>query len=264
MRSAVRFVLLLLLVIPVSGCKVALTNRFEMRDNGSVAVHVVQRLDDQLYALGASRGYADWGKPKDGWAIKKYATEDGDHVVDASRQAASLDEAVKVVINYYASEAPNNASLASGLPSSFDPSRLHFDVQSRDGLFTKTYSIRADVPQLIPDDKELAVPGVSPLSSPFGAQMLRSMIAGILSLHTEIKLPGTIVSTNGERLADGSIRFTHSLTSPSHIDLVDEAPDFLRIGMGIFIGLAFSALAVFRFVGRREATPPLGVKETTV
>lgn len=250
LNYVLRFTSCVVLAIIISGCKVALINRFELQNDGSVVVHAIERIDDQMYAMGSSQGYPDWGKPVDGWDIKKYVAEDGDHVIDASQHVHSVQDASAAIAGYYKNETSSTSSSASTAVSSLE-SGWHFDFQEHGGLFTKTYHVHADIPRLIPENTTSSASSDTP--EKLGEQMAAGMLASIMTLSTEIKVPGKILSTNGEYLPDGSIRFTHPLTASSQIDLLDETPDSMHIGIAILLGFSILAFVVISQVKKANA-----------
>lgn len=75
----------------------------------------------------------------------------------------------------------------------------------------------------------------------------------------ELKLPGKIVSSNGEELADGRVRFTHALDAPTKIDVVAEVTDYGHIVLTVVPVLGVSVLAGMS----RYAAAPLQCRVST-
>jgi hypothetical protein len=77
------------------------------------------------------------------------------------------------------------------------------------------------------------------------------MLASILTVHTEFKLPGKIQSTNGEQMMDGTVLFTHPLVSSSSIDIVDEVPDVPHILIAVLLALVALVGGITAFIRER-------------
>lgn len=249
MKNVLRCAVFLVSAGILSGCKAVLTNRIEVQNDASVIMHVMTRVDDQMYSFGTSQASVDWGKAEDsadGWSIKRYVTADGDHVIDASKHVASIQDAGAAIAEYYQNDLSNLLPSTPSTTLMRDPSDWHFAVEERRGFFTKIYHVQADIPRLMPANiGSPSFPGM-PYGAPgmFGDQMAARMFTSVVRLSTEIKVPGKILSTNGEWLSDGSIRFMHPLTANSHIDLVNEVPDVMLIAIAALFGCSILAFVI--------------------
>ncbi|HTJ28536.1 MAG TPA: hypothetical protein VMA36_20430 [Candidatus Limnocylindria bacterium] len=256
MRSVLRSAALAAAVLVLAGCKATLTNRVEAQSDGSATVHVIMTADDQLYSLAQSQGGSDLFSGKDsqtagGWTVQRKVNANGDHVVDASTHVSTLQDVPKAFEEYY-SQAASSASSQANTLSGISPKQWHFKVDRTAGLFTDTIHVHADVPKLMSDQPQ------SNSSDPWaaaGASMGREMLTSMLTVNTEIKLPGSIKSTNGEQMSDGALQFNHPLTSTSSIDIVDEVPDVPHIILTVVLGIVVVAGLVIGALRKRSPAP---------
>lgn len=245
--------------IVLSGCKMTLTNRVDVQGDGGAVVHVVATVDDQLYGLAQSQGggadnpfLGSTSTTNEGWTVTRSVTGTGDHAIDVSKHVASVEDVAAAFSSVY--DTASKTSSRGGMPN-LSPTRWNFTIHRNPGLFTDTIVVHADVPSLIP-------PTAPSSSDPWGSageSFGRAMLLSMLTVNTELKLPGTIKSTNGEQTPDGYIRFTHPLMQPSSIDIVDEVPDVPHIAFAILLAIAGAITAVILLVRGRSAraAPPL-------
>ena len=244
------------LIFVLSGCRMTLTNEIDVNADGSAVLHVITTADDQLYSLAKSQanGADPFAKPPTstpGWETTRRVMENGDHVVDATRRVGSISEIGPALAAFYAGASTSSGS-AKSVPG-ISPESWKFTVEQRPGLFTRTVHFHVDVPKLLPSTK----PSGSDSSAQLGEAMARSMLGTILAVHTELRLPGKIISNNGEQLADGRIRFTHSFDSPSSIDVVAEITDYGQITTTVVCILVLVALLGIVAWRRRHPPGPL-------
>jgi hypothetical protein len=230
------------LIVLLAGCRMALTNRIDVNDDGSALVHVVVALDDQLYALANANGKDPLAQTAStpGWETTRRIAANGDHVIEWTKRASTLDDVKPVLESFYAAAkksypaAKRSPAQTNGV-SGMSPGSWTIRADERPGLFTRRIHLQIDVPGLTPTSKNQA--------------LAASMMTSFLSVNTELKLPGKIVSSNGEQLADGTIRFTPSLTSPSKIDAVADVTDYGHIALAIVAAfgiIVIVALGVLR------------------
>lgn len=235
-----RIVGLAALVLLLAGCRMTLTNRIDVNADGSALVHVVVALDDQLYGLMLTQanGKDPFTQPSStpGWTVARRIAANGDHVIEWTKRANTLDDIKPVLASFYDAAKKSSATKA---PSGFVPASWTIRAGQRPGLFTRTFHLQIDVPSMMPAKNQ----------TPAAALM-----ASMFVFNTELKLPGKIVSTNGEQLADGTVRFTQSLVAPSKIDVVAEVTDYGHIVVAVVIACALAVLvAVVVRRGRTRA-----------
>jgi|GEM_PF-6399249 len=245
MIGIVRFAGVVALSALLAGCRMTLTNRVDVNDDGSALVHVVVALDDQLYILSQAQGN---GKDPlaqtastPGWEMTRRIAANGDHVIEWTKRANTLDDVKPVLASFYS--AVKKSSAQTKAAAGVSPASWRFRADQSPGLFTRTIHLQIDVPSLVPT------------KNPTPAAV---MMGSFIALNTEVKLPGKIVSSNGEQLADGTIRFTQSLTSPSKIDVVAEVTDYGHIVLAIVAALGIIVIVVIGVRRRRRnvaATP---------
>jgi hypothetical protein len=259
MAAIARSAALIAMLFVLAACKMTLTNRIDVNGDGSALVHVVTTVDDQMYTLAQSqsKGTDPFAQtaPTPGWQTTRRVLDNGDHVIEWTKRASSLSDVEPVLASFYA-DATRSSGPAKSVPG-MSPASWKFETDQKPGLFTRTVHIHASVPKLLPDTKP-SRHGDS--SQQFGEELARSMMASILTVNTEIELPGKITSSNGEQLADGRVRFTHSLTAPSSIDLTAEVTDSAHVVMAIVAVVLVLAVAGVLIVRRRggPAVPAAG------
>ena len=240
------------LVVLLAGCRVTLTNRVDVNDDNSALVHVVVAVDDQLYALtrlqsnGKDLFVQTASTP--GWEMTRRIAANGDHVIEWTKRANTLDDVKPVLESFYAAAKKSYAAggkspgQAKGVPS-VSPGSWTLRADERPGLFTRRIHLQISVPALVPASTNQAAAA--------------SMMAAFFSVNTELKLPGKIVSTNGEQLADGTIRFSPSPASPTKLDAIAEVTDYGHIVLAIVAGLGILVIVAVG-VRRRRSRVPVG------
>jgi hypothetical protein len=264
-RFACTAVFAIAVAVTLSGCRMSLTNRVDVRSDGGAVVHVIAAVDDQLYSLAQSQGganslFSESGTTESGWTVTRTLLANGDHAIDMSKAVSSVEDVPAAFDSMYKTAA--SSSSQANMPS-ISPESWNFTVDRSLGLFTDTIHIHADVPKIIGDSTS------STSDNPWaaaGENLGRAMLVSMLTVNTEVKLPGTVTSTNGERMPDGTIRFTHPLMGTSTIDIVDEVPDTGHIGFAIvlvIVGAGAGGVALVRrsAAARRPiaAATPLGL-----
>lgn len=247
---------LIALIFALSGCKMTLTNRIDVNGDGSAVVHVTTAVDDQLYALAKSQqnGADPFAKAvsRPGWETSRRIAENGDHIIEATKRVGSLSDIQPALASFY-SGAPTSSAPSKSVPG-ISPSSWKFRIDEKPGLFRRIVHVHVDVPKLLPDTK----PARNDSSQQLGEAMARSMIGSFLTVNTELKLPGKILSSNGEQFADGRIRFTHSLTAPSSIDVIAELTDYGHIALAaigaLILVLLLGVVAIRRRTSRSSGT----------
>jgi hypothetical protein len=239
----------------LAGCKITFTHRIDVQPDESANIHVIVTMDDQFYQLsqaqtGKDAVFLGGIEGAKGWTVRRTVTNAGDHVADASTHVATVADIASAFSTYYASAAPSGSSPSSIHVTGFSPSTWNFHVDRTQGIFTDTIHVHADAPALIPD-----TPGDS--ANP-AASLGASVISSMVTVNTEIKLPGSIKTTNGEKMQDGSIRFQHSLSSPTTIDVVGEVPDYTHIVISALLAVVLLVV----LVTQRRARPS-GSRTTT-
>ena len=240
MPAFARLATLAALAVLLAGCRMTLTNRIDVNDDGSALVHVVIALDDQLYAYSlTSNGKEPLAQAAStpGWAMTRRIAPNGDHVIEWTKRAGTLDDIKPVLTSFY--DAAKKSSAAK-TPSGIVPASWTIRADQRPGLFTKTVHLQIGVPSMLPAKN----------TTPAAALM-----ASMFIFNTELKLPGKIVSTNGEQLADGTIRFTQSLAAPSKIDVVAEVTDYGHIVLAVVIVCGIVVIVAAGMRRRRTRVP---------
>lgn len=251
MIGIVRGASLIVLAMALAGCKMTLTNRVDVNGDGSALVHVISTVDDQMYNLAKSQSkgadpFARAASPA-GWETTRRVADNGDHMIEWTKRAGSLAEIQPVLESFYA-DSKMPAAQTKSVPG-MSPTSWTFKVDQQPGLFTRTIHFRVDVPRLLPASK----PSSGASSQQLGDEMARTMMATVLTVNTELKLPGKIVSSNGEQLADGRIRFTHAIDAPSKIDVVAEVSDYGHIAFAVVVVLGIVVLVAVVALRRRGA-----------
>jgi hypothetical protein len=201
----VRGAALIALALALCGCKMTLTNRIDVNGDGSAVVHVIMAADDQLYSLAQSQGNGTdpFAKPASapGWETSRRIGDNGDHVIEATKRAGSLSEIGPTLASFYAG-ASTSSSSAKSVPG-ISPASWKFKIDEKPGWSTRLIHVHVDVPKLLPDAK----PTGSDSSAQLGESMARTMLATVLTVNTELKLPGRFSPTtasSSRTVASGS------------------------------------------------------------
>ena len=235
----------------LAGCKITFTHRIDVQPDDSANIHVIVTMDDQFYQLsqaqtGKDAVFLGGIEAAKGWTVKRTVTNAGDHVADASTHVATVADIASAFSTYYASAAPSGSSSSGIHVNVFSPSTWNLHVDKTHGIFTDTIHVHADAPALVPN-----TPGdrTNPAAG-LGASVISSMVTE----NTEIKLPGSIKATNGEEMQDGTIRFQHSLSSPTTIDVVGEVPDYAHIVLSALLAVVLLVILVTQRRARRPGS----------
>jgi hypothetical protein len=80
-----------------------------------------------------------------------------------------------------------------------------------------------------------------------------ALIPSVMGVHLEIKMPGRVLDTNGERTSDGATRWDINLQRPTEIRYVIEEVDTVHVALlALAIVIAGAALLALRRGSRRR------------
>jgi hypothetical protein len=221
------------------GCHADVTTRVEVRANGTALVTTNEIIDDQLYKLALSQNtngdpFGALQMQRKGWTVSSASDNDGNHTITISRLFGGSDL----------------KGLSSGmtvLGGRMLPLGAVQFSRSPSGLFFERDSLSAKIPALLP----LA----SSTINRFYTGVALALVAPVVTVHLEIKTPGTVSATNGEVMPDGFVRWDLKLQEPTTIQYSARMINFWHVAVGIFIAfVVLVTIAVLR-VRRRALTP---------
>jgi hypothetical protein len=223
----------------LTGCHADVTTRVEVSANGTALVTTNEIIDDQLYKLALSQNtngdpFGALQMQREGWMVSGASDNDGNHTITISRLFAGSD----------LKDLSSGMTVLGGrmLPLG----AVQFS-RSPSGVFFEQDSLSARIPALLP----LA----SSTISRFYSGVALELVAPIVSVHLELKTPGTISATNGEVMPDGFVRWDLNLQEPTTIQYSARMINFWHVAIGIFIALVvLITIAVLR--AQRQALTP--------
>ena len=146
-------------------------------------------MDDQLYRLALSQKFT--GDPfgtetfqREGWSVSRSTDDNGNHVITMSKVLSRDD------LN--SSGQPTPALRGIFVPFS------SLQVSRSRGFFVEQDSLTATVPALLPLVQSQLRPPYDDLAS--------AMFSAAVALHFELRTPGNVLETNGERTPSGFVR----------------------------------------------------------
>jgi hypothetical protein len=77
------------------------------------------------------------------------------------------------------------------------------------------------------------------------------MAASMISLHLELRTPGTVVNTNGDKTPDGFVRWNVGLTTPTPISYVVQAPNLGHILIAVLTAIILG-IGIILVIRRRH------------
>jgi hypothetical protein len=234
--------------ILLAGCHADITYRFDLRGDGTALVTTREVIDGQLYDLALSQNTNGdpFGADKmqqEGWTVTRVEDESGNHVITISKQL-DRDEL---------KDAGSITPALRGTSLPFSPS----EVSSSVGLFVERDSLSLTIPALLPLAMQNG--GSSYAGGPF-AGAASAMLASMVSLHLDLRTPGKVLSTNGETMPDGFVRWDLNLQAPTTIEYSVQRIYSGRVTAAVIIALLIlgSILVVARNKLKTSATltPP--------
>ena len=231
------------LLLTLTACHADVTYRFDVHQNGTVTVTNRMVVDDQLYTMALSQShnsdpFGTDASQRNGWDVTKTTDENSNHIVTMLKTMPLSD--LKANAASVAMPGPGGKSL----PFNMDA------LTTTPGLFTDRQSINTSIPALAPANAASA-------SNPY-AGAAGGMLASIVALHLVLGGPGRVVSTNGETLPDGAVRWTLGFQDPTRIQYTLETTDYLHVIIAVFVVLALLIVAAVVVMRRKSALPLAG------
>jgi hypothetical protein len=225
-------------VLLLTGCAADVTFAIDVHRNGSATATTREIMDDHLYRLALRQTVT--GDPfgietmqHEGWSISQTADANGNHVITMSKLLRREDLS--------SAGGPAPALRGVFLPlSAAQISRSH-------GFFSEQDSLSATAPALLPFVQSQLRPPYDDLAS--------AMLSAAVALHFELRTPGKIVETNGERTPSGFVRWNLGLQAPTKITYTVRLIRYDRIALILLT--AFIALIVILAAARRRGASVL-------
>lgn len=236
-----RFALLVAAGVLLTACHADIAYKFDVHSAKLVTVTVHESIDDQLYAMARSQStnndpFGMDAAQRAGWAISRTVDDEGNHVLDATKTLGVADLAA---LKYSGSPMPGPGGKSLDInPTRFTTTR---------GLFIDTHTMNVTVPPIMP-------PSQTDSSNPFAAEGT-AVVASMIGLHLELRTPWTLVSTNGEKLPDGFVRWNLAFQSPTDLVYTVKTPDVPHIAVAIaaaVVLLVLVALVAMRSISMRQ------------
>lgn len=184
-------------------------------------------MDDQLYRLALSQKFT--GDPfgtetfqREGWSVSRSTDDNGNHVITMSKVLSRDD------LN--SSGQPTPALRGMFVPFS------SLQVSRSRGFFVEQDSLTATVPALLPLVQSQLRPPYDDLAS--------AMFSAAVALHFELRTPGNVLETNGERTPSGFVRWDLSLQAPTRVLYAVRVVHVDRIIVVLLVALAALMLSL--------------------
>ena len=241
MSKSVRVLLLVLSGLVLSACHADVTYRIDLHSNGTATVAVLETVDEQLYQMAQSGGGDPFdvaGLTRRGWTVvKRGVDEDGNHLLEIARTVPfdSLSQVLNAIV-------PANARAQTGIRPAIT---LHV---------SRTHHVLSDVTTLRQTIPPIVAPSSTDAQDPF-AGMDEAMTASMLSMHLELRAPGTVVAGNGERTGSGYMRWPLNLSKPTKIVYSVRAWSIMSIAAMVavlLIAASIIAIVVVRLFSQRR------------
>lgn len=229
-------------VLGLCGCHADVTERIVANPDNTVTVTYREALDAQLYSAVAKIGGADplheTSARNAGWKVAESVTAAGERVVSYSKTApANQVQSLTLTSNNSKTVDGFDFSPASAFPFSIALSKISTGAQT--------------IPALLYPDRVLTRPGHDPDAAAAAANAARNAgaVDSVVSVHLELKGPYRVTATNGQRLADGAVRWDLYFAKPISIEYTS-GPLTARIAA------AFPSVAAGRPDRNDPSTPP--------
>ena len=221
----------------LTGCHADVTFRFDVRYRGT-HVTTTAVIDDQLYRLAMSQNanadpFGMERLQRAGWTVDRAYDDNGNHTITISKLIAQKELNGAIF---------DNASLRRE-PLPFDS----LTVSRSYGLFVEQDSLEAVTHPILPWAEAV-------LARPY-AGLASALIGSAVAVHVELRTPGKVLATNGERTSHGFVRWDMNLQSPTKLSYVVRIVRFDQILLTSIVSLMTLALVFFTarrfYVARR-------------
>jgi hypothetical protein len=229
-----------MLVVALSACHADVTERVTINWDGSATVTLREVLDAELYRLSreSTTGIDAFGMASlssQGWKTSREVDAADNHVLVASRTCGRLDLDVCLWRLPFVGRARWANSVAGGSAWTAAGGLLNDRVAV--DLTLGPYGL----PSSIGSDLRLL------------RRALSATAPSIVEVHFELAVPGTVLSTNGERMSDGALRWDLDIAEPTRIAVEYSVIDAQRaeiaglLVISGFIGISILAARWKRF-----------------
>lgn len=213
-------------VLVLAGCHADITYRFDVHPNRTVTVTVKELIDDQFYQLAVSQNPSDdpfefRTAKNDGWVIARSIDQNGNHSIIATKTVPL-----------------NQIQGKDALPGLMDSksSPIHFaELKKSNGLFVDTSTLQETIPAPMSNARLQSADAMAAAGA--------SMAASMISMRLDLRMPGWVTATNGERMADGYTRWTIDLRHPTVIRYTAQTPDSAHIVIAVVLAIVLTLLA---------------------
>jgi hypothetical protein len=231
---------LLVISFLITGCHGDVDWRLDVKSENSAVVTLKEVLDDQMYALVLSQSKSDpFQAPSSDWQVSRSVDDNGNHVFVATSPTMPLDQALGGFETYANSINHDSSDDTFTFPSPV----VHGSP------FVRTIDLDGDFPALMKPDP----------SNSYSA-MTANIAASVFAVHFDLRTPGNVTATNGERTPDGFTRWDLNLSAPTHIEY-----SVRIVSWPLVIGLSLAALSLIVVVlvslRRRSTAEPISIAD---
>lgn len=214
----------------LTACRGTITERLDVHPNGSATASVTSLMDEEFYNLANQPGRSsDFFKPDEGWSVVRSTDDEGNHKILATKEIPSLSHGDLGALPRQLAPLAADNSLDQENAGFMTRTRMHFVVPA------------------------ISYPQSGPEDSSFG-KIGEALAASLVKVRLELKVPGNVKETNGERLSDGSYRWDLSFDSPTRVDLTTETVNIVFVIGAATLALIIAGLAFAALRPRRSAT----------
>jgi hypothetical protein len=210
----------------LAACHGDVTFRFDVHGDGTALATARGIMDDQLYELALSQNangdlFGTERLQREGWTVSQAFDENGNHVITISKLLSRNDLTIS---------GTTSALRGASLPFS------SIELSRSPGLFVERDSLSATIPALLPWAQ-------SALNRPY-LGLAAAVFGSTVAVHLELRTPGKVLATNGERTPNGFVRWDLGLQAPTTVLYTVRVIHFGRILAIILIALAALLLMV--------------------